>query len=449
MIDKNIPMLEKKMITIEPFEIGIGSLHELKDLARKLLPDTGSIDSCLNCGACSSGCPASGLAGMDPRKFVRKISLGMDWEIMTSNWVWMCTTCDRCIHVCPMKIDIPKLVSMVRGRWPKNEKPQGIVNDCDRALKNDTCSTRGMDSEEFKFIIEDVADDVRQTQKGFETLNVPIDKKGAKFFLNQSSEMPIKDPLEMPPLWKILHLVDADWTFGSQGWAAENFGMFLSDHNAWENIARKKASILERLGCKVLLNTECGHDFLAAKKGMEMFNITHSFKIKSIIEYYAKWVRQGRLKVNSDWNLDLKVKFTVQDPCQLVRKGYGDFLADEVRFIIKEAVGEENFVDMHPNRSNNYCCGGGGGAILSDFKEERMAYGKIKVEQILDTGATYCITPCNNCHGQLQDLSHHYNARFKSVHLWTILCLAMGVLGENERKFLGDDLARVGLPSYG
>lgn len=439
------PATQEGKITIEPFEIGIGNRHALKEKARKLLPDTGSIDACINCGACSSGCPASGLAGMDPRKFVRKISLGMDQEIMASSWVWMCTTCDRCIHVCPMKIDIPKLVSMVRGQWPEPLKPEGIVKDSNLALESDTCSTRGTDPDEFKFIVEDIADEVRHSQRGFESLKVPFDKKGATLFLNQSSEMPFKDPLEMPPLWKILNIADADWTFGSHGWAAENFGMFLSDHDAWKKIAQKKASTIENLGCKVLLNTECGHDFLAAKKGLEMFKIPHSFEIRSIIEYYARWVREGRLKINSDWNLDRKVKFTIQDPCQLIRKGYGDFLADEVRFIVKECVGEENFIDMHPNRSNNYCCGGGGGAILSDFHDERMAYGRVKVEQILDTQAHYCITPCNNCRKQLHDLSRHYQARFRSVHLWTILCLAMGVLDENERKYLGDDLAHVGL----
>ena len=46
--------------------------------------------------------------------------------------------------------------------------------------------------------------------------------------------------------------------------------------------------------------------------------------VKNIYEYYAKWIREGRLKVNSDWNRDLKIKFTVQDPCQIVRKAYGD-----------------------------------------------------------------------------------------------------------------------------
>ena len=203
--------------------------------------------------------------------------------------------------------------------------------------------------------------------------------------------------------------------------------------------------MVNELGCKVLLNTECGHDFFAVKQGLEKFNIPHTFEVKSIIEYYAEWIRQGRLKVNSDWNLDLKIKFTVQDPCQLVRKSYGDVIADELRFVVKEAVGEENFIDMVPNRSNNYCCGGGGGAMKTDFIGERLEYGKIKLDQILATEASYCITPCNNCHTQIWDLSRHYKARVNSIHLWTILCLAMGILDENERKYLGKDLAAVGL----
>ena len=84
------------------------------------------------------------------------------------------------------------------------------------------------------------------------------------------------------------------------------------------------------------------------------------------------------MKVNSDWNKDLKVKFTVQDPCQIVRKSYGDPIAEDLRFVVKSIVGEENFIDMHPNRSNNYCCGGGGGFLQSGYKEERLEYGRIK-----------------------------------------------------------------------
>jgi len=149
------------------------------------------------------------------------------------------------------------------------------------------------------------------------------------------------------------------------------------------------------------------------------------------------------LKVNSDWNKDLKVKFTVQDPCQLVRKSFGDPVAEDLRYTVKAVVGEENFIDMAPNMSNNYCCGGGGGFLQSGYTDARRAYGKLKVDQILATKADYCIAPCHNCHAQIHDLSDQLDHAWQTVHLWTLLCLSLGILGPNEREYLGDDLKEV------
>ena len=149
------------------------------------------------------------------------------------------------------------------------------------------------------------------------------------------------------------------------------------------------------------------------------------------------------MKVNSDWNKERQIKFTAQDPCQLVRKSLGDPVAEDLRYVVKSVVGEENFIDMTPNRSNNYCCGGGGGFLQSGMPEARRGYGKMKADQIINTGAQYAITPCHNCHAQIHDLSEFYEGGWHSVHLWTLICLSMGILGENEREYLGPDLAEV------
>jgi Fe-S oxidoreductase len=183
----------------------------------------------------------------------------------------------------------------------------------------------------------------------------------------------------------------------------------------------------------------------AVRAGLQKFNIDHKFQIASIIPLYAQWIREGKLPVSSDWNTDRKVKFTVQDPCQLVRKSFGDPVADDLRYVVKAVVGEENFIDMHPNKSNNYCCGGGGGYLQSGYTEHRRAYGKFKHDQIMATGADYCIAPCHNCHSQIHDLSEHFEGHYPVVHLWTLICLSMGMLGENERAYLGPDLAELGL----
>ena len=164
--------------------------------------------------------------------------------------------------------------------------------------------------------------------------------------------------------------------------------------------------------------------FYATLEGLRRFNIPHKFEFLSIISLYAQWIREGRLKVDPSWNKE-GLKFTVQDPCKLVRQGLGDQVADDLRFTIKQVVGEENFIEPWPNRSNNYCCGGGGGALQSGFVKNRRDYGKIKFEQLKRTGADVVITPCHNCHGQIMDICDFYKGKWKTTHLWNWIVKAL------------------------
>jgi ferredoxin len=240
----------------QPIEIKGSKKSIFLDKVKEILPDGGNLNLCLTCGACSSGCPATGLEGMDPRKFLRMAALGMDEEVTSSPWVWMCTMCQRCIYVCPMKIDIPQLVFNARNSWPREERPKGIMGSCDMALRSDTCSAMGTSEEDFKFVVEDVLEEYQEAQPEFKDMQAPVNKEGAEFFLNQNSREPVTEPDEMVPLWKILHLVGADWTYGTKGWAAENYCMFLADNESWEHIIKVKAKAVDDLKCKVWLNTE-------------------------------------------------------------------------------------------------------------------------------------------------------------------------------------------------
>ena len=226
------------------------------DKVKELLPEGGNLNLCLTCGACSSGCPATGLEGMDPRKFLRMAAMGMDEELKKSNWPWMCTLCRRCIYVCPMEIEIPQLVHYARKFRPREERPKGILGSCDAALMNESTSAMGASPEDFQFVVEDVLEEYKEAQPEFEDMEAPIDKKGAKFFLNQNSREPVTEPDEMVPLWKILHVAGVDWTYGSKGWGGENYCMFLSDDDAWKHIISTSVGQADALGCEIYLNTE-------------------------------------------------------------------------------------------------------------------------------------------------------------------------------------------------
>lgn len=416
------------------------------DKVQQSLPGGGNLSPCLTCGACAAGCPAAGLHDMDPRKFLRLAAMGLDEEITGHDWVWLCSMCMRCTYACPMEINIAGLIMEARKLWPRDNRPNGILRSCDMALNNESTSATGTPPDDFRFVIEDVLEEVQQTQPGWEQLEAPIDKKGAQFFLSQNSREPVSLPDEMVPLWKILHLAGADWTYGSTAWAGENYCMFLADDPGWQQITSATVRKAEELGCKVYLNTECGHSTYSVNQGIRRFNIETDLDVKIVVHYYAVWIRQGRLNPSSEWNIGRNIKFTVQDPCNQVRKEYGDEYADELRYVVKACVGEENFIDMYPNKSNNYCCGGGGGYLQSGYNEERHIYGKAKFDQIMTTGAKYCITPCHNCHAQIHDLSHHFNGGFYVTNLWTILALSLGILGPNERVDLCEELMDVWLP---
>jgi hypothetical protein len=51
-------------------------------------------------------------------------------------------------------------------------------------------------------------------------------------------------------------MVGADWTYGSEGWAAENYCLFLADDAGWEHVTRKSVGKADELGCEIFLNTE-------------------------------------------------------------------------------------------------------------------------------------------------------------------------------------------------
>ncbi|MCC2110954.1 MAG: (Fe-S)-binding protein [Hyphomicrobiales bacterium] len=417
---------------------------DFKAMADALLPAGSSYDSCLACGLCSSGCPASGLESMDPRRFIRMAMLGLNEELRTTPWVWTCTQCRRCAHVCPMNIDVSVLVGFARSLWPKEKKPRGIVRSCEAQMMSASTSAMGVMPEDFTEIIEETLAELRDEGPRFARVAAPVDKQGAHFFLNQNSREPAVEPEELRPLWKILDLVGADWTYGSSGWAAENFCMFVGDDAAWKAMVETRVNAVNALGCKVWINTECGHSFYTMWKGVERFGLRPEFEPASLVSYYARWIREGKLPVNADWNTK-NLRFTVQDPCQLIRKSIGDAAADDLRFVARTLVGDNNFIDMRPSRSANYCCGGGGGFLQAGMDRQRRAYGKRKFDQIMATEADYVLTPCHNCHSQIEDLGHHYDGHYRTVHFWTLICLSLGILDESERKYLGPDLADLGL----
>ena len=53
------------------------------------------------------------------------------------------------------------------------------------------------------------------------------------------------------------------------------------------------------------------------------------------------------------------------------------------------------------------------------------------------------LRPATTVMPQIHDLSEERDHPWQTVHLWTLLCLSLGILGPNEREYLGEDLKDV------
>jgi Fe-S oxidoreductase len=101
-----------------------------------------------------------------------------------------------------------------------------------------------------------------------------------------------------------------------------------------------------------------------------------------------------------------------------MRFGHGFF--EEPRWILSQCV--EHWVDLYPDRMNQTCCGGGGGTLVTGYNDERIYYGRRKMEQIKATGAQLLVVPCHSCHGQLENIKAHYGmADLEVKYLWELV----------------------------
>ena len=134
------------------------------------------------------------------------------------------------------------------------------------------------------------------------------------------------------------------------------------------------------------------------------------------VQLFYEYVRDGRLKIDPAKKLAEPV--TYQDPCNVSRNGG---LWEQARYLMNAI--SNDFRDMVPNREYNHCCGGGGGYIPMGpaFKKRRMDSGRVKADQIRETGAKTVIVPCHNCYDQLNDLNKEYDLGVRVVHFKTVM----------------------------
>jgi heterodisulfide reductase subunit C len=77
-----------------------------------------SVQRCYQCGKCSAGCPAANEMDFTPSVLLRLLqtqSNDNDKKVLSSYIIWLCLSCQTCVTRCPMEVDLPKVMDLLRA----------------------------------------------------------------------------------------------------------------------------------------------------------------------------------------------------------------------------------------------------------------------------------------------------------------------------------------------
>ncbi len=346
---------------------------------------------------------------------------------------YRCTACRRCKLTCPMGVDHGLVTHL--ARWllaevdviPKallvsvREQLEGVGNTSAIPViaLRDTC----------EFLEEEF-----EEEYGVTGIKFPIDKEETEFVFFPAVSDYLLEPDTLMGNAAVMHVTGGSWTIGTGNFDGINYGLFYSDR-MMEKIVQNEVAEVKRLKGKKILVGECGHATRSAWFA-ETFCGEDAPEVVNCLQYAHQQYKAGKIPLKAE---KIKEKVTYHDPCNIARSGR---IIEEPRELLRAIC--DDFVEMTPNRTENYCCGGGGGTVsIDEIREFRTTLmGKRKADQIRATGAEIVVSPCANCKKQLKEVCEDNDlADVQVVGLHDLLLKVIDFEAAGVEKFVptGDD----------
>ena len=308
---------------------------------------------------------------------------------------YRCTACRRCKANCPVGIDHGLITHL--SRWVLAEIdviPRALLVSVREQLEGATKNTSAIPVPALKDTCEFLEEELQDIYNV--EIKYPFDVEGAEYVFFPAVSDYLMEADTLMGNAAVMHVTDASWTIGTGNYDGINYGLFYSDR-MMERIVHNVIAEVRRLKGRKILIGECGHATRSAWY-VPAFGGPDAPPVVNCLEYAHRMLEAGRIPLKPEL---IPERVTYHDPCNIARSGR---IVEQPREILKAICAD--YVEMTPNRTENYCCGGGGGTVsIDEIREFRTGpLGKRKAEQIRDTGAHIVISPCANCKKQLREL---------------------------------------------
>ena len=307
---------------------------------------------------------------------------------------YRCTACRRCKSACPLGIDHGLITHL--ARWLLAEVgviPKALVVSVRQQLEG-VGNTSGIPVPAVKDTCEFLEEEFEEEFGGH--IKFPFDVEGAEYVFFPAVSDYLLEPDTLMGNAAVMQVTGASWTIGSKNFDGINYGLFYSDR-MMEKIVKNVVEEVHRLKGQKILVGECGHATRSAWF-VPAFARSDAPPVVNFLQFTHQALMAGKIPLKGKV---IEERVTYHDPCNIARAGK---ITEEPREILKAIC--KNYVEMTPNRTENYCCGGGGGMVsideIREFRTKLM--GRRKADQIRETGAEIVVAPCANCKKQLSEV---------------------------------------------
>ncbi len=399
-------------------------IKPLPEEVRRFL-DQFDFSVCMTCNTCTSGCPITGnpgAKGIDIRKALRMLSLGLVDELVESKFPWICTGCGRCAEACPMDIDIPYLMLYLKSLRARDKVPGILHKGVAHVLESG--NNMAVPRDDYLFLMSDLGQEL--ADEGCPGFYVPIDEPQAKIGFFPNSKEVFADNEDMKWWWKIFYAAREDWTVPLENWEAVDWGLFTGNYEATDTLAKRKMDWVRRLQIERMIMPDCGGGSYGCRVGMKhcvLEDPDSAVNFVYLYEYLKALFEEGRIKV--DKSVNAGKTFTWHDSCKHGRelmRHFGQAFFEEPRWIIQQCV--DSFVETVPNRMRGYCCGAGGGNWPGPYEEDAVWHGRAKFNSIKASGADVVVVGCSNCHDQLMKRLPKFiedDFKYEVMYIWELV----------------------------
>ena len=347
-------------------------------------------DACTTCGRCVAVCPANAAGKpLQPRDVVLAVRSAMDqgevgsplsW--ITDDTLWSCTTCAACDNACPVGIDIyHKIIDLRRARVES-----GVIPDAAEQVFESVASSHNPfgrpNSERLNWA---------------HGLNVPVAEPDQPiellYWVGCAGSFDADGQSVSRSMVKILNHLGINYrVLGCGERCTGDPARRMGEEGLFQQQAAINIETLRQHQVRKIL-THCPHCLNTFRNEYPELAAGVSWEVIHHTEFLADQMAKGALTPETL----ISEQVTFHDPCYL---GRGNGIVAAPRSAL-EGVLSSPLVEMPRHGAGSFCCGAGGGTMWVDVPgQDRVE--NIRAREAEATGASTVVTGCPFCRVMLR-----------------------------------------------